>query len=96
MLKSLNFGTYITYLSPHKLIDTINDFNVVHGENVKLYLIKEMTKLHENEFEGSPLEVLNLLKEQSENIKGEFTLVFTIAKEKKHEKINKYKNINNV
>ena len=96
MLKSLNFGTYIAYLSPHKLIDTINDFNVVHGENVKLYLIKEMTKLHENEFEGSPLEVLNLLKEQSENIKGEFTLVFTIAKEKKHEKINKYKNINNV
>ncbi|ACF07091.1 putative SAM-dependent methyltransferase [Metamycoplasma arthritidis] len=85
-LKKLMPGTYVCYLSPHKLISTINDFLVVFGDGVKLYLIKEMTKLHETSYEGSPSEILAKLPG---NIKGEFTLVFLIQA-KKLPKINKY------
>ncbi len=86
-LSSLSYGTYVAYVSPHKLISTIEDFLYVFNDSAKLFLIKEMTKLYEQSIEGSPQEILNILKEQ--NIKGEFTLVFNIAKTK-HIKVNKY------
>ncbi|TPR53370.1 16S rRNA (cytidine(1402)-2'-O)-methyltransferase [Metamycoplasma neophronis] len=86
-LKSLTFGTYVAYVSPHKLQATIDDFEVVFGNNVKLYLIKEMTKMHETSYEGTPAEIKAIF--ESESPRGEFTLVFEIIKPKR-EKVNKY------
>ncbi|MBN0970890.1 16S rRNA (cytidine(1402)-2'-O)-methyltransferase [Mycoplasma phocoeninasale] len=86
-LKSLQYGTYVCYVSPHKLQTTINDFKVVFGNNVKLFLIKEMTKLHEKSYEGNPDEILSKISEDSQ--KGEFSLVFKLEKPA-HVKVNKY------
>ncbi|AWX42912.1 putative SAM-dependent methyltransferase [Metamycoplasma cloacale] len=85
-LKELNPGTYVCYVSPHKLHSTIQDFEIIFNDNIQLYLIKEMTKLHEFSYEGTPKEILQLI---SDNEKGEFSLVFDIKPIKKT-KINKY------
>lgn len=88
ILKELVPFTYICYISPHKLIQTLQDFEYVFNDSCKLYLIKEMTKKFETSWEGSANEILNEFNNQ-QSIKGEFTLVFTIEKNKKT-KINKY------
>ncbi|TPE57213.1 16S rRNA (cytidine(1402)-2'-O)-methyltransferase [[Mycoplasma] falconis] len=85
-LKNLNYGTYVCYVSPHKLLATLNDFEQVFKDKVDIYLIKEMTKMFETSYEGKPLEVIQQL---GENIKGEFSMVFTINEDKK-KKVNKY------
>ncbi|MGX9340466.1 16S rRNA (cytidine(1402)-2'-O)-methyltransferase [Mycoplasma sp. 4044] len=90
--KTLSPNTYISYVSPHKLIATLNDFDVVFGDNIELYLIKEMTKKFEASYQGSPKQVLEQLQD---NTKGEFVLVFNIPEVKK-EKVNKYAHLKNV
>ncbi|AWX69308.1 16S rRNA (cytidine(1402)-2'-O)-methyltransferase [[Mycoplasma] anseris] len=87
-LKELIYGTYVCYVSPHKLISTIEDFKIIFDNNVKLFLIKEMTKIHEMSYEGTPQEILESLNNDN-NIKGEFSLVFSILKPKIG-KVNKY------
>ncbi|WP_330463151.1 16S rRNA (cytidine(1402)-2'-O)-methyltransferase [Metamycoplasma gateae] len=86
-LKKFEPGTYVSYVSPYKLISTLNDFKDVFNDNIELYLCKELTKLHEKDYRGRPSEILSILENQS--IKGEFVLVFLIKKEK-HIKVNKY------
>ncbi|MDD7884050.1 16S rRNA (cytidine(1402)-2'-O)-methyltransferase [Metamycoplasma hyosynoviae] len=90
-LKKLTPYTYVCYVSPHKLEDTLKDFAKVYGQTVKLYLIKEMTKLYEKDYEGFASEVVDLVLQ--EPIKGEFTLVFSFIKQKSN-KVNKYGKIN--
>ncbi|WP_373438052.1 16S rRNA (cytidine(1402)-2'-O)-methyltransferase [Metamycoplasma equirhinis] len=85
-LKKLIPGVYICYVSPHKLIATINDFKIQFGDTVNLFLIKEMTKIYEESYEGSPVEILQKLPN---NPRGEYSLVFEIKKPT-HVKINKY------
>ncbi|BBU47878.1 16S rRNA (cytidine(1402)-2'-O)-methyltransferase [Mycoplasmopsis felis] len=86
-LSSLTIGTYIYFVSPHKLINTLNDIYEVFGNNVKLCLAKELTKLYEKWYFGTPESIINEL--DSNSIKGEYTLVLNIPKIK-HVKINKY------
>lgn len=89
-LKSLDFGTYIFYVSPHKLLDTLKDINQVFNGEEKLFLAKELTKLHEEFFRGNSIEILDTLNKR-DTIKGEYTLVLSFKKIKK-EKVNKYAN----
>lgn len=89
-LKSLDFGTYIFYVSPHKLIDTLKDIKQVFNGEEKLFLAKELTKLHEEFFRGNSIEILDTLNKR-DTIKGEYTLVLSFKKIKK-EKVNKYAN----
>ncbi|QJG67206.1 16S rRNA (cytidine(1402)-2'-O)-methyltransferase [Mycoplasma phocoenae] len=86
-LKKLGYGVYVAYVSPHKLISTLEDFGTVFNDDVELFLIKEMTKKFETEYRGS---YKNIIDQLDGNVKGEFVLVFNIKKIKK-EKINKYK-----
>ncbi|MGY5139508.1 16S rRNA (cytidine(1402)-2'-O)-methyltransferase [Mycoplasmopsis gallinarum] len=87
-IKSLtsNFA-YIFYVAPHKLLNLIDDFETVYGEEIQIFLVKELTKLYEKSFEGTPQEIKAMLEQNS--LKGEFTLVAKI-KEQKRIKINKY------
>ncbi|RMA78629.1 16S rRNA (cytidine1402-2'-O)-methyltransferase [Metamycoplasma subdolum] len=87
-LKNLTFNTYVAYVSPHKLEQTLKDFALVFNNEIDLFLIKEMTKVFETTYEGKPLEILEKL---NGNFKGEFTIVFTIKKPASV-KVNKYKN----
>ena len=94
-LSSLSPFTYICYVSPHKLISVLEDFNKIFSSDITLYLIKEMTKIFETSWEGTPKELLEKFLEY-ETIKGEYTLVFTINPKKEIRKINKYSSFSKV
>ncbi|TDV23565.1 16S rRNA (cytidine1402-2'-O)-methyltransferase [Mycoplasmopsis mustelae] len=87
-LKTLTEGTYIFFVSPHKLISTISDIYEIFKDEVNICLAKELTKIYEQWFFEKPSTLLKIL-EQCSTIKGEYTLVLNIAKVK-HIKINKY------
>ncbi|MBN3534586.1 16S rRNA (cytidine(1402)-2'-O)-methyltransferase [Mycoplasma procyoni] len=81
-------GNYIIYVSPHKLIATLEDLDSVFGDQVDVFLSKEITKMFEKHFLGNPKEILAQLPEV---IKGEYTLCFKIKQEQKiKQKVNKY------
>ncbi len=85
-IKNIISGTYIFFIAPHKLLFTLETLHEQFNGKEKVVLCKELTKKFEEHFEGTAQELINNLPQ---NIKGEFTLVFTIEKVKK-EKINKY------
>ncbi|QCZ36917.1 16S rRNA (cytidine(1402)-2'-O)-methyltransferase [Mycoplasma nasistruthionis] len=88
-LKELAIGTYIFYVSPHKLIQTLDDIYTVFQDKAQLCLTKELTKLYEQWFRGNALELKEHFQ-SLDSIKGEYTLVLNIPKSKR-EKVNKYK-----
>lgn len=63
----------IVYLSPHKLIKFLKDIILVYGEDRKVALCRELTKIHEEVIRGSLIEIFNEFSNR--DIKGEFVLV---------------------
>ena len=82
-LKVLEPGTYITYVSPHKLMSTLEDVKVVLGDDTNVFLGRELTKKFETHYRGTVVEVIESVKDE---IKGEFTMAFEVKKKK----VNKY------
>ena len=83
-LKKLEPGTYLTFVSPHKLEKQLFDMKEIFGDKVNIFLGKEFTKKFEAYYRGTPSEILKKIKD---NVKGEFTMVFNFKKQKK---VNKY------
>jgi len=83
-LKKLSKGTFITHVSPHKLMNTLLDLQIVFGNDILISLSKELTKMHETIYNGTVEEVIKTLPE---NIKGEYTLVFQVKKNDKKQRI---------
>ena len=89
--------TIILYEAPHKLINTLNDIQKLLGDNVKIVLAKELTKIHEefiiiegNLKENIEKENLNLtIDELYENYKKD-----GFSKKEIIKKIAKIKNVN--
>ena len=85
--------TIVFYVSVHKLIDNIDSFIQYFGENRKASLIREMTKVYEEIYDGS----LKQIKEEfsKRDNKGEFVLVIEGKSKDEILKENeeKYKNI---
>lgn len=88
-IKNITDGTYVFFIAPHKLLFTLEVLDECFQGKEKIFLCKELTKKFEEYFEGTAKELISKLPE---NIKGEFTLVFSIEKAKR-EKINKYQKI---
>lgn len=65
--------TMIFYISPHRVMDVLNDISVILG-NRRAALCRELTKIHEEVIRGCLSEILKTLSEK-ENIKGEMVLV---------------------
>lgn len=86
-LKKLNSGTYIFFIAPHKLEFLLNTINEVFPNNHKIFLAKELTKVHQTFYFGDSLEIKN----QIQSFKGEYTLVLKVFEIKKN-KENKYRN----
>lgn len=84
-LKKLTPGSYVVFLSPHRLLDELNDIALTIGKDTKMFLGRELTKKFETHYRGTVEDILENVKEQ---IKGEFTCVFEIRKRK----VNKYGN----
>lgn len=75
-LFSLAKGVYVAFISPYKLEASMADFDEIFQDQVEIYLVKELTKLNEKHFSGSPKEVIAQLKNSS--LKGEFSICFKI------------------
>jgi len=66
--------TMIFYVSPHKLIKTLNEFALYFGEDRKVSVSRELTKLHEENFRGSLQEALHYFGQKT-TIKGEIVVI---------------------
>lgn len=82
-LKDLSPGTYIAFVSPHKMMATLEDIKVALGEDTNVFLGRELTKKFETHYRGTIVEVMENVKDE---IKGEFTIAIEIKKKK----VNKY------
>ena len=65
--------TMVFYESPHKLIKTLTQFSDYFGEDRKISVSRELTKLYEETIRGSVKEVLDQFS--SKPPKGEFVIV---------------------
>lgn len=66
--------TCILFISSHKLIDFLNCLeNIMANRSVSI--CKELTKINEYVFRGTPINVKNKILVDKENIKGEFVAV---------------------
>ncbi|MFV8401093.1 16S rRNA (cytidine(1402)-2'-O)-methyltransferase [Mycoplasma sp. 005V] len=88
-LSTLEIGTYIFYVSPHKLLATLQDIATVFQGKERVCLAKELTKMYEQWFFGTGQELYEQFA-ALDSIKGEFTMVLNIPKLKRV-KVNKYK-----
>lgn len=65
--------TMIFYVSPHKLLKTLEEFIQYFGEDRPVSVSRELTKLHEETFRGTAKEVLTHFSQKA--IKGEIVVV---------------------
>jgi len=65
--------TMIFYESPHKLLKTLQDFNQYFGVERKASISRELTKLYEENIQGTFNELI--VHFQKNVLKGEFVIV---------------------
>ena len=63
----------IFYVSPHKLVKTIEEFAQFFGSERKASISRELTKIHEETLRGTLAELLTHF--QNQNPKGEFVII---------------------
>lgn len=78
--------TMIFYEAPHKLRNTIDDFYNTFGEERKIVLAREITKIHEEHLRFTIGEAKEYYKEK--DIKGEFVIILEGKKIDEAEKIS--------
>lgn len=66
-------ATYIYYVAPHKLVQTLEDIKTVFGD-VTIVLARELTKIHEQYWRGLVSDAITEFTDP----KGEFVLLFTL------------------
>ncbi len=64
----------IFFESTHRIVKTLNLLNDV-SPDVHVFVGKEITKMFETYFEGTPSEVVAQLEKSPKNIKGEFSVI---------------------
>ncbi|WP_029513137.1 16S rRNA (cytidine(1402)-2'-O)-methyltransferase [Mycoplasmopsis primatum] len=79
--------SYVFYVATNKIEKFLLEIESIWKDQIELFLAREMTKIYEQFYCGTPQEVINQLHNSS--TKGEFTLVAKI-KEIKKVKVNKY------
>ena len=65
----------IFYVSPHKLVKTIEEFAQFFGSERKASISRELTKIHEETLRGTLAELLTYFQNQNQNPKGEFVII---------------------
>ena len=73
---NIGSGKLVLYVSPHRVTKDLNIIKQVLG-NVRVVLIREMTKMFEERVEGS---VEEMLERVGKGVKGEIVLVVELAK----------------
>ncbi len=67
--------TIIFYESPHRLLDSLNDFIAIFGGDRHIVVARELTKTYETVLSGSLSEINEQIKEDRNQQKGEFVLM---------------------
>ncbi|MDP3900061.1 MAG: 16S rRNA (cytidine(1402)-2'-O)-methyltransferase [bacterium] len=67
--------TAVLYESPHRIFKFLDQLIKLGGEEKKLVVCRELTKMHESIYRGRATEILNFLQKDSNNQKGEFTVI---------------------
>lgn len=65
--------TMVFYESPHRLVKTLLQFSEIFGEDRKVSVSRELTKIYEETIRGSLSEVYNYYKDQK--VKGEIVII---------------------
>jgi 16S rRNA (cytidine1402-2'-O)-methyltransferase len=65
----------IFYESPHRIMKTLESLRQNLTVNRKVVIARELTKMHEEVFAGSPQEVFEYFEENVEHQKGEFVVI---------------------
>jgi 16S rRNA (cytidine1402-2'-O)-methyltransferase len=65
--------TLVFYESPHRLLKALGEFKEYFGENVRISVSRELTKIHEENIIGSPDELIKHFG--SKEVKGEIVVV---------------------
>ena len=68
-------GTLCFYESPHRLMDTLELFQVIWGEEKVIVLAKEISKLYESLLKKTIAETLAWLREDEKRQQGEFVIL---------------------
>jgi 16S rRNA (cytidine1402-2'-O)-methyltransferase len=71
---SMSGLTLVIYEAPHRILETLADVEAVWGEQVRVVVARELTKLHEEFLHGTALEV-RLELSARERIRGEIVLL---------------------
>ena len=87
-LSSLHQGTFIAYLSPHRIIEELLSIQKILPKNQKIFLARELTKKFETHYRNTIDNIIETLKQAK--IKGEFCVVFSNKIKKNKTKNNKY------
>jgi 16S rRNA (cytidine1402-2'-O)-methyltransferase len=75
-------NTLVLYEAPHRILETLADVQAVWGEQCRVVVARELTKLHEEFLRGSVAEVAAELN-QRERIRGEITLLIEARAQEK-------------
>ena len=73
----------IFYETQHRLFDTLDDLANIFDKNIKLFLIKEITKIHENFIFDSIENLKKMFLKKKKLLSGEFVLICPKLEEKK-------------
>jgi 16S rRNA (cytidine1402-2'-O)-methyltransferase len=66
--------TLVFYEAPHRIVETLSDVQAVWGDECRIVVARELTKLHEEFLRGTVAEVATELN-QRDRIRGEITLL---------------------
>jgi 16S rRNA (cytidine1402-2'-O)-methyltransferase len=70
--------TLVFFESPFRIVKTITALGKT-APDTRVFVAKELTKLFENSFEGTPADIMAQLAASSKNMKGEFVVVVMFA-----------------
>ena len=71
-------GTTIFFESPKRVIDTLNFLDHKFSNLAEVCVAKEITKIHENFFRGTPKEIKQFLLKNKDLTKGEFVILIKV------------------
>lgn len=63
------------YEAPHRIMKTLQSLVEYVSEESQVVIARELTKMHEEVFSGTPQEILSYFEENPDHIRGEFVVL---------------------
>lgn len=69
--------TIVLYEAPHRIVETLADLEAVFGQQLRVVVARELTKMHEEFLRGTVAEVRRSMAER-DRVRGEITLLLEL------------------